>query len=683
MGIENNTHEIEVQNQELQRANREQIEQANKEHEELGKVLDGLDTLDNEAELDEISGNEDISEQDDAASQLDNNDEIEDETSEQFETINNPVYNEVENNGFSINDVNQAVDAKEAYEAEIRDMSQDEYHDQKELDQRVEENGSEPNMTEPSVLGNDLHQGDVSNKETDNRSRLNEPEQNAVDMERSTEETSGNDEIDDSLSDVSTVDETNVQEVKLSELPDNVQESYRKYKSDAENPEDNKSDIEKQEKAEDSESDTGNQVDKETTDADADNGNAIISSEGHDNDIDEVKLATEENKFNDSDKNNYLDDLNSSDGTNGPDNLKSPTDASDFRGSSLNVADKDGEPSWVNTSQVKKNIEDAGHGDKIGQIENALDKIRNGDDLSTKEAAELKDIAEDLKHDGLNDEANAIMNLRSSNAEALNKDGIYRGAEINNKPALERTEGILAQSDLSPSEVQDYLDSVYWRNPEIGDAFRNDRIIPEGRDIQIPREKEFLDDDGFIKWGEEAPDSGYIHDSDGNPVKEEYPENDTSNNRMFDRYGDEYGSFLAPMDKSGEPYSFESRSLPYVPDEANRHTYEETGNLANIVDDIKNSDLSDERKQELMDKLANGPYENGKYVNQEAADVVRNDPNLSEGDKTRKIEDMAREYGKTMYGEAAPAFKQEGGAIQVQTPLSVNELCEIGTLERR
>ena len=166
MGIENNTREIEAQNQELQRANREQIEQANKEHEELGKVLDGVGTLDNEAELDEISGNEDISEQDDAASQLDNNDKIEDETSEQFETINNPVYNEVENNGFGINDVNQAVDAKEAYEAEIRDMSQDEYHDQKELDKRVEENGSEPNMTEPSVLDNDLHQGDVSNKET-------------------------------------------------------------------------------------------------------------------------------------------------------------------------------------------------------------------------------------------------------------------------------------------------------------------------------------------------------------------------------------------------------------------------------------------------------------------------------------------------------------------------------------
>ena len=251
MGIENNTREIEAQNQELQRANREQIEQANKEHEELGKVLDGLDTLDNEAELDEISGNEDISEQDDTASQLDNNDKIEDEPSEQLETINNPAYNEVENNGFSINDVNQAVDAKEAYEAKIRDMSQDEYHDQKELDQRVEENGSEPNMTEPSVLDNDLHQGDVSNKETDNRSRLNEPEQNAVDMERSTEETLGNDEVDDSLSDVSTVDESNGQEVKLPELPDNVQESYRKYESDPENLEnDNELDVQNPENAE-------------------------------------------------------------------------------------------------------------------------------------------------------------------------------------------------------------------------------------------------------------------------------------------------------------------------------------------------------------------------------------------------------------------------------------------------
>ena len=119
MGIENNTREIEVQNQELQRANREQIEQA---HNELGKALDDLDTLDNDAELNETDSIEDTKAQDDISSHLDGNSIIEDEPSEPLENEKNQIYNEVENNDFSINDVNQAVDAKGAYEAEICDI---------------------------------------------------------------------------------------------------------------------------------------------------------------------------------------------------------------------------------------------------------------------------------------------------------------------------------------------------------------------------------------------------------------------------------------------------------------------------------------------------------------------------------------------------------------------------------
>lgn len=119
MGIENNTREIEVQNQELQRANREQIEQA---HNELGKALDDLDTLDNDAELNETDSIEDTKAQDDISSHLDGNSIIEDEPSEPLENVKNQIYNEVENNDFSINDVNQAVDAKEAYKAEICDI---------------------------------------------------------------------------------------------------------------------------------------------------------------------------------------------------------------------------------------------------------------------------------------------------------------------------------------------------------------------------------------------------------------------------------------------------------------------------------------------------------------------------------------------------------------------------------
>ena len=133
------------------------------------------------------------------------------------------------------------------------------------------------------------------------------------------------------------------------------------------------------------------------------------------------------------------------------------------------------------------------------------------------------------------------------------------------------------------------------------------------------------------------------------------------------------------MDKNGNPFDFESRSLPYVEDPANRHVYEETGNLSDIVGDIKNSGLTEERKQNLMDKLANGP----KATNKENADLVRNNPNLTNAEKASIIEEMARANAKTYFGEAAPAFNQKGGAIQVQPPLSIKELCEIGTLERR
>ena len=118
MGLENNTREIEVQNQELQKTNKEQTEQV---HKELGKALDDLDTLDNDAELNKTDSIEDTKARDDISSHLDSNSIIEDEPSEQFETINNPVYNEAENNGFGINDANQAVDTKETYEAEIRE----------------------------------------------------------------------------------------------------------------------------------------------------------------------------------------------------------------------------------------------------------------------------------------------------------------------------------------------------------------------------------------------------------------------------------------------------------------------------------------------------------------------------------------------------------------------------------
>ena len=77
---------------------------------------------------------EDTKVQDDISSHLDSNNIIEDEPSEPLENVKNHIYNKVENNGFSINDVNQAVDAEEAYKAEIRDISEPLHLNQKDSD---------------------------------------------------------------------------------------------------------------------------------------------------------------------------------------------------------------------------------------------------------------------------------------------------------------------------------------------------------------------------------------------------------------------------------------------------------------------------------------------------------------------------------------------------------------------
>ena len=208
---------------------------------------------------------------------------------------------------------------------------------------------------------------------------------------------------------------------------------------------------------------------------------------------------------------------------------------------------------------------------------------------------------------------------------------------------IERTDYILDNTGLTREQVQDYLDINYYRNPEIGDAFRNEGIIKSGYNVLIPRSTKYLDEDGFINW-ELAPEKGYVLDDEGNAIKEILTSKPSGKNRMFDRYGNEYGNYLSPVDSKGNSYAFEKRALPYVEDVTTHHVYEETGNLSNIRNDIINSSLSDSRKQELLNKL---------------------------GDN------------KTYIGKAKGAYDQIGGAEQVETPLSIKELCEIGTLTER
>lgn len=621
MGIENNTREIEVQNQELQRANREQIEQANKEHEELGKVLDGLDTLDNEAELDEISGNEDISEQDDTASQLDKNDKIEDEPSEQLETINNPVYNEAENNGFSINDVNQAVDAKEAYEAEIRDMNQDEYHDQKELDQRVEENGSEPNMTEPSVLGNDLHQGDVSNKETDDRSRLNEPEQNAVDMERSTEETLSNDEIDDSLSDVSTVDETNIQEVKLSELPDNVQESYRKYESDTE------SDTENPEDKSEDEDPEGKPDDFEAKDINDGTDNAEGSRSEISDELKESLKPFEQNERDNEFKENFEDYIRPEDDYRGYKNQPVEQDARDYAKditSNIPRGDKSEGSNIENLSDNKT----ADHIRKDAQEKGAVfGKSSLPKDINNKETSFESKVREPEQYDSKYDYDN------QKKLEDYYKQG----------------DGKL--TDEQKSALTDELKTNY------------DATSKEDRgDVRVPENEKDVSCI-YYDGNTQKYDIGYNWKEDTVPESREMKVMQVGD--QFDRVGPPSGKCVGEVNSDGTCATREQRSIPYhlneanITDEPSYHRYEAEQDFTkeNLDNAIDNSFYTDAQKVEMHQKVDD-------YYD-------RSHAKYGDGDGLA-------------YGEIAPMFEDTtgstGGGYQYDMPLSMDELENVGMI---
>ena len=76
-----------------------------------------------------------------------------------------------QNDGYSIADVSDAVDSKEEYEAEIRNMSAEEYRDQKELDQRVEEYGSEPDMYETTVPNEQMESFESGEDDEDPKNR--------------------------------------------------------------------------------------------------------------------------------------------------------------------------------------------------------------------------------------------------------------------------------------------------------------------------------------------------------------------------------------------------------------------------------------------------------------------------------------------------------------------------------
>lgn len=208
---------------------------------------------------------------------------------------------------------------------------------------------------------------------------------------------------------------------------------------------------------------------------------------------------------------------------------------------------------------------------------------------------------------------------------------------------MERTQYILNNSDLSIDEVQEYLDINYAFDTNVGDTFRSEGIIEANKDITIPRSKDYLNSKGRIDYSVVPPDGYAIDATTGKLLKDEIKENLIGVNGVYDRYGSEFGSYMSPV--GGTPTTFEQRALATVQDETTHHYYEEIGNLADIEGDINKAPLTTARKAELLTKL--------------------------------------RDNGSITYeGKIAPGYNQIGGGIQTQTPLTIKELIEIGTLRK-
>ena len=169
------------------------------------------------------------------------------------------------------------------------------------------------------------------------------------------------------------------------------------------------------------------------------------------------------------------------------------------------------------------------------------------------------------------------------------------------------------------------------------------------KDVQIPVSSKVLKADGTIDWKKLAPQNGYVLDASGNAIKKPYL---PQIGKLLDRFGPPDGRFTCPVE-DGTPYSYTQRSLPYVEDASQYHQYEVVGDIKNI--------------KEYVDKCAD------LKVKAKIEDTVNK---LYDGDYTKLAESTSK-------GEVASikSIGTEGGAEQVELPLTVDQLEKIGILK--
>ena len=148
------------------------------------------------------------------------------------------------------------------------------------------------------------------------------------------------------------------------------------------------------------------------------------------------------------------------------------------------------------------------------------------------------------------------------------------------------------------------------------------------------------------------PADGYTTDASGKAIKHTIT---LTKGQQIDRYGSEYGSYVSPMDENGIPYEYNKRSLPYDPSQ----TYS---------------------KYEITcDKLDAATIEQAiakNYAGGIEAFIEQHPDNWS-GDAT-----SGHFVGDTYEGDIAGWFGYEGGGKQIELPLSIKLLLQLGLIKK-
>lgn len=191
------------------------------------------------------------------------------------------------------------------------------------------------------------------------------------------------------------------------------------------------------------------------------------------------------------------------------------------------------------------------------------------------------------------------------------------------------------QSTLTDEQLQTYLEHYH---PKYADDFAENGTLPP--DAQIPKGPEVLQPDGSIDWSQ-VPGDGYVLHTNGDPNRQPHTPQPGD---VLDRYGPPDGRYTSPVPDDG-PYTYDQRSLPYVENPAHYHRYEVVGNLSDL------RGAYDSAPQHVKDDL------------------------LAGGLKTEYLDSQGYQ------GEIAPGFGSIGGGVQVQLPLTAEQLMVLGVLK--